>query len=273
MTLLGKVFTGLICLFSVIFFTLAVAVNATHNNYRKLADELKAKVESADVNFKQLTDIKEATKDELALEQMARRSVLAAMQTQVEAMQNDLAKKELELSNAQSQLTQLTQTEQQTVQDLSAKTKENADLRKQLADTLQDRNETHSRLAAVTDEFHRLQGSLRALTERYNALATDFTSAKEKLDILGIKPDTKLEIPPGVTGLVSAVSSNGLIEINLGRDDGLRAGHTLEVSRNLQYLGRIKINRVEDNSSVGQILTGYQKGFIREGDKVDSKLY
>lgn len=273
MTLLGKVFTGLIFLFSVIFFTLAVAVNATHNNYRVLADKYKADVDSSTTKNQQLTEILQATKDELAIEQTARRSVLAAMQTQIETMQTELVTKEQTLSNLQSQLTQLTQTEQQTVQDLAAKTKENSDLRKQMVDALQDRNETHSRLAAVTDEYFRLQGNNQALVERYKDLANDSTKSKELLDILGMKPDTKLNIPPGVTGLVNAVASNGLVEINIGRDDGLRDGHTLDVSRNLQYIARIKITRVEANKAVGQILTGYQKGYVQKGDKVDSKLY
>ncbi len=36
MNLLGKIFTGLICILSLIFFSLSVAVNASHVNYREL---------------------------------------------------------------------------------------------------------------------------------------------------------------------------------------------------------------------------------------------
>ena len=38
MTLLGKIFTGLIVMMSVLFLGLAISVFATHVNWRKLAD-------------------------------------------------------------------------------------------------------------------------------------------------------------------------------------------------------------------------------------------
>jgi hypothetical protein len=76
-----------------------------------------------------------------------------------------------------------------------------------------------------------------------------------------------------VNGQVTAVSTNGLVEVSLGRDDGMREGFTLEVHRNGQYLGRLLIKTVTDNKSVAEIMTGYQKGYVREGDRVDSKLF
>ncbi len=146
-------------------------------------------------------------------------------------------------------------------------------LRKQIVEAREDRNQLYGRLVKTIDEYNRLQGMFQSLDERRQQLASDYTSAKEKLDILNIKPTTLIEAPPAVNGQILAVSTSGSVEVSLGRDDGMREGFTLEVTRSGQYLGRLKLTTVAADKSVAQILTGHQRGFIREGDRVDSKLY
>ena len=273
MTLLGKVFTGLIFLLSVIFFALAVTVNATHINNKELADKFQKQASDAERKNTELSGLLEETKTELAIEQAARVAALASLQTQLDQAQQDLSMQQATLSNLQSAHTLLVQTENATQLELKAKSDDNALLRTQIVSARQDRDQMFQRLVAAKDEFTRLQGVFQALQERESQLASDYTKAKEKLDILGIKPDTMLEAPPAVNGEVLKVATNGLVEVSLGRDDGMREGFTLEVHRNGQYLGRLKVRTVRDDKSVAEILVGYQKGYIREGDRVDSKLF
>ncbi len=272
MTLLGKVFTGLVFLLSVIFFSLSVAVNASHINQKVEAEKFQKQASDAKQRNTQLTGLLEVYKNELAIEQVARRSALAALQTQLQQTQQELEAQELDLSNLQSAHTALVQTEQATQQELEAKTADNELLRRQIKSTREDRNQIFQRLVTAKDQFNRLQGIYQSLAEREQQLAEDYTAAKEKLDILDIGPDTLLEAPP-VNGKVLAVATDGLVEVSLGRDDGMREGFTLEVHRGGQYLGRLKLRKVRDDKSVAEILTGYQKGYIREGDRVDSRLY
>jgi hypothetical protein len=272
MTLLGKVFTGLIFLLSVIFFSLAVAVNASHINQKTLATKYQTEAKAAQGKNTELTRLLETTKDELAIEQLARRSALGALQTQLGQMQEGLQKKELELQNAQSALTQLVATEKQTQDELQAKSADNELLRKQMVDAREDRNQLFQRLVTVKDEFNRLQGIYQSDKVRERDMATKLTMATEKLSKLDIRPETLLTAPT-VNGQVTAVSTTGLVEVSLGRDDGLREGFTLEVHRDGQYLGRLKVKTVADDKSVAEIMTGYQKGYMRAGDRVDSKLF
>jgi hypothetical protein len=176
------------------------------------------------------------------------------------------------LAALQSAHTSLVQTEQATQQELKAKTDDNELLRQQFKAAKEDRNQTFQKLVAVKDEFNRLQGNFKTLEERERQTLDSYTLAKEKLDILDISPTTLLETPL-VKGEVIAVAANGLVEISLGRDDGMRAGFTLEVHREGDYVGRLKVRRVEDNQSVAEILTSHQKGYIRAGDRIISKLY
>ena len=122
------------------------------------------------------------------------------------------------------------------------------------------------------DLFNRLQGEHERLTDRYADLNNNFNLAASQMQSLGIKPDTELG-PPKVKGEVTAVASDGTVELNLGQDDGIRDGHVVDISRGANYLGRVKITKVTANRSLGQILVKYQKGYIQAGDRVDSKLF
>lgn len=277
MTLLGKVFTGLLFLLSVIFFTLAVAVNASHTDYRKLVKDpqtgFEAKLQKAETKSQQLTSTLEDMKTQLSIEQAARRSALAALQTQIEQRENELATQEGTLTKLLAAHTELVATERQTQLDLSARTKDNETLRKQIVDAREDRDQTFQRYTKAIDEYTRLQGMYQSLNERTQQIASDYTGAKEQLEILGLKPNSIVQGAPAANGEVTAVSSTGLVEVSLGQDSGMREGLTLEVSRGGEYLGKLKITRVEAGASVAKILTGFQTGYIRKGDRVDTKLY
>ncbi|MCA9131559.1 MAG: hypothetical protein KDA45_00320 [Planctomycetales bacterium] len=272
MTLLGKVFTGLVFLLSVIFFSLAVAVNASHINQKAEANKYQQEATKAKQKNVELSTLLEGAKDELSIEQAARRSALAALQTQLAAKTKELQTQDANLANLQTAHTALVQNEQATQAELKARTDDNELLRKQLVAAVEDRNQLFQRLVDAKDQFNRLKGTHQSLETRAKELLAQNTQYREKFEVLDIKPDTLLTAP-AVNGQVLAVATNGLVEVSLGRDDGMREGFTLEVQRDGQYLGRLVIKRVNDNKSVAEILTGYQKGYIRQGDRVDSKLF
>lgn len=272
MTLLGKIFTGILFVLSVLFFAIAVAVNSTHINQKAEAEKFKSQAESVRRDNEQLQSLLENVKRELAIEQMARRSALAALQTQISAMEQELTSKESELRELLGAHTTKV-AEAKTISDqLSAQTSANNQLRDQIRDTREDRNSLTARLVEAKHQVNELQGKYQALVERAAQLRLENNLVTQKLQTLGIKPDTMLDAPPAVQGEVLAVS-DGLVEVSLGRDDGIREGFTLEVHRAGQYLGRLKVRRVDDDKSVAEVLTGFQKGFIQAGDRVNSKLF
>jgi len=81
-----------------------------------------------------------------------------------------------------------------------------------------------------------------------------------------------VDIPPRVDGIVTNVGEKTLIEVSIGSDDGLRAGHTLEVFRNNAYLGRVEVTQLEPDRAVCRIIPEYRKGIIKRGDRVATKL-
>ena len=230
MTLLGKVFTGLIFVLSVIFFALAITVNASHINQKDRADTAATKLSAADQTNTQLRNKLEEVKTELAIEQAARRLALASLQTQYEGAQALYQEKNKEAGDLSAQVTDLIRVNAGTQADLKAKLDDNKLLREQIVNARQDRDQLFQRLVAAKDEYNRLQGIYQSLMERERALAGDYTSALEKLQILNVDPKEELVAPPEVRGEVVSVGDT-LVEVNLGRDDGLREGYTLGSSQ------------------------------------------
>jgi chromosome segregation ATPase len=215
----------------------------------------------------------------LAQERAARRSALAALQTQNSSQGLALAERESLLRSAQSQNTILLQTLDQTSNELKRVTTENENIRKQIASTLEDRNDLRKRIVSTTDQLYSLESSHVDLQDRNKNLQDELTilearknAAVSMLAAAGLPENPEDTPPESVKGVVTAISGKELVEISLGKDDGLRVGHQLEVYRGSQYLGRIVIKRVNDDSAIGEILPGFRRGFIQPNDTVASRI-
>ncbi|MBU6175515.1 MAG: hypothetical protein KGQ60_17035, partial [Planctomycetes bacterium] len=119
------------------------------------------------------------------------------------------------------------------------------------------------------------ESDLKAEKEKLLEQATYFEALSETrgnaLKSFGL--EYVVDTPPAdLKGVVNAVNNNQLVEISLGKDDGLREGHTLEVYRGTQYLGRIQITTAREDKAIGKILTSFRKGYIQAGDTVASKI-
>ena len=72
-----------------------------------------------------------------------------------------------------------------------------------------------------------------------------------------------------VTGVVRAVTKTDLIEVSLGSDDGLKAGHVIQIFRGKTYLGQATIRKTSPDLAVGQL--SWPCGKIQKGDRVTTK--
>ncbi len=275
MTFLGKVFTLMVFLLSLGFFVLSGIVNARHISYKKLVEDkqngFKTQLQREQNKTRELQELVQRTKDALALEQLGRRVAISALQSENKDLRDSFKRKEAELANATSQVTLLTATEAITTAELNARKKEIDELNQQLAAARADRDAQYLNFAQTYDRYVRLQGNYQTLDKEAKNLGDRFAAAKEKMDAIGITPETKLDGPPAVNGVVTAISNN-LVEVSIGLDDGIRIGDQLDVYRGGQYVGRINVTRSVDDKAVGEILPQYSKGFIVVGDRVDSRL-
>jgi predicted nucleic acid-binding Zn-ribbon protein len=279
MTLLGKIFTLLLLILSVGFFFFSLAVNATHKNLRDRVGALQKDVSDRDKTIDELKRAAETNKNQLNQEQVARRVSLSALQTQLDTEREKNQQANTQLNDLNSKNTQATQSLAQTLSELKRITGENELLKTEIDKIITDRNSQRRNVIRLTDELNSLASkrtdlqieidNLRDQSTRYQAMAEVRGAA---LAAAGITDPE--DVPPSdLKGTVLAVGDDQSVEVSVGRDDGLREGHTLDIYRNGSYLGRIQLRTVENDKSVGKIIPGFRKGYIQAGDKVAARVY
>jgi hypothetical protein len=87
--------------------------------------------------------------------------------------------------------------------------------------------------------------------------------------------DRTINFPPGkVEGRVTIVDENGLVAVNVGADDGLEKGHTLEVFR-LEppiYVGTIRIIETKSKEAIGKLVRKPNEP-VKVGDVVANRIF
>lgn len=282
MTLLGKVFTVLIFIMSILFMGFSVVVFATHRNWKSLVDNsdtakgplgLKQQLQAQVETNKGLRAELDTLKNQLAVEMAARRSALSAAETKLAEAQQRLSAKEAELAGLQSAQTEATAALNAAETRLKELVMEVQKLRDEIRDVQLKRDEFFARVVKLTDDLHGAAGVERNLKEREEQLISEINKYKRVTDVLGVNPNIPVEaIAPPLDGIVVAVGEKNLIEVSLGSDDGLRVGHKVDVYRDNNYLGSAVVLKTEPDRAVAQVDDKSQRGLIKVRDRVATKL-
>jgi hypothetical protein len=278
MTFLGKIFSTILLLLSAAFMVLALVANASHRNWRDAVLDpsvgLKRKVEEGQQVTRQLADSRMRAEAALAREQASRRTALAALQSQVDNLRQQLQAREQAVQSLQAMNNELVQTDKSRAEQLASLTEANKNLESKIIAERTDRDQLFAKSLELTDLYNQALGVLDTLSKVNSGLLADVSRYKEVLDARGINANDPLDgSPPDRNGVVLAVNRpNKLIEISIGFDEGLRDGHTLRVTRGGRYLGKVKVRKTEPDKSVAEILDAYLEGPIQAGDRVDTTL-
>jgi uncharacterized protein YlxW (UPF0749 family) len=279
MTLLGKFFTAVIFLLSAVFLFAALAVNASHRNWRQYVLEgvngelgLKTQIENLTRNRNQLEDEKRAIQTSLDREQASRRTALASLQTQLDQLQGELIQSQSRVQQLTAQSTNLIQLDASRTQQLDQLIKENVDLRESVRKEQQNRDQLFTQTLKLTDEANQLRGFKQQLEERNRQLLAQVTRYEEVVTSKGIDINEPLDgAPPQRNGKVLVVNRpNQLVLVSIGYDEGLRQGHLLEVTRAGKYVGKLRVSKTEPDRSVAEILEDFSELTLQEGDRVDT---
>ena len=281
MTLLGKCLTALILILSVMFAALALVATASHKNWRDVVltgvngePGLKNQIEAIDRDNQQLRDQRDRTKNALAREQIARKTALAALQTQLDRLQEELGRSGAEVEGLRTQVTELTTSDLNKTKQLETLTGENARLRTSVRDEQAARDTLFTATLELTDQMNVLRGFKQRLEQRNKQLMAQATRFEEVIAARGIDINEPLDgAPPERNGNILQIDRpSHLVLISIGSDEGLRAGHFLEVTRAGRYVGKLKVRNTEPDRSVAEILKDYSEGILQEGDRVDTTL-
>jgi len=281
MNLVGKIFIVLIFVMSVLFMGFAVAIYASHTNWKTVVDApetgLQAQLDKEKSKSGQLASERDRLTEQRDAEELAKRDVMSKLQTETQTLeeQRNEATKQLTLLN--QDVRQATAVLGENHKTLAALRTEVDKLRAEIRQEQQEKDNAFSKVVELTDQQHDLALELKTLQTRNNDLAEDYAGALEVLRKHDLEPIPAVYAGEAakVDGLVLAVRNTGLIEVSIGKDDGLLAGHTLEVYHigdRSTYLGKVEVTQVEPDKAACRILPEFRKGTIQKGDRVASKL-
>ena len=284
MNIIGKIFVFAVFVMSLLFMAFAVALYSTHTNWRdeimRTAEQVqagkplgyKAQLTEARKEREALTAEISRLAGDVAASEAARDQVVAKIQTALEEKNKDLESlrkeketRELEREKAQAELVK-------TRLELETATKVVADLRSEIRGMQGTVDEHVDRAAKLAAELHEKESFLAIANERKSQLEKQVANARVLLRQNGLSVDSlPRDSVPAIDGVVTAVVDDS-IELSLGGDDGLQAGHELEVYRNDKYLGRVRVVSVQPDRSVAVVVPQFVRGPIQRGDRVATRL-
>jgi hypothetical protein len=284
MNTIGKIFVFALFIMSLVFMSFAVALYSTHTNWRdeimrtreqiKAGQQLgyKAQLDQAKTDRNNLSAEITKLQAEVAASEAARDQVVAKIQTALEEKNKDLEvlrkekeARELEREKAQAELAAARL-------ELEAASKVVAELRSEVR-TQQDKvDEQVDRAAKIASELHEKESFLEIASERKAQLEKQVANARLLLQQSGLSIDNlPRDAVPKIDGVVTNVIDDS-IELSLGGDDGLQMGHELDVYRNDQYLGRVRVVSIKPDKAVAVVIREFVRGVIQRGDKVATRL-
>lgn len=267
MNLVGKIITILILLLSVCFLMIGIMVNASHQNWKQLALDNKAKVEALSSNRAGILRETAAKNQVIESEKVARMMRVQQLESQLQLARrdNEQANKELAAQRVKAQETLIL-----------AKEKENRiaeqdglidNLQVQLRTLTEDVAEQREKVVALTGQIFEQNTVKRNLEARRNELTAEVTLARKVMTKNGLTvSDLTDHIPRELQGLVTAINKD-FIALSLGEDDGLLKGHTVDLYRDNQFIGAATVTTTERNRSAARINKAMTKVPVQVNDK------
>lgn len=276
MNLLGKIFVVLILVLSVIFMTLAMAMYATHKNWREVAENLQKEVREGQAQYDQLKTQYNRRESELTAELESSVQQISKLEAERVSLVDRNATIQTELDQLKQERREATAAVASTQQNNERLAEEVTGLRQDIRENQLLRDQAFATTLKATEELHQKKGQYDRALERSRQLTSQVAGMTTVMRENGIDPATDPgAVKPRIDGFVSQVrrvAGAQLVEVTIGADDGLKPGHTVEVFRNNRYLGRLEILKTSPDKAVGRVDRRFQQGQIQEGDRVATQL-
>lgn len=284
MNIIGKIFVFAVFVMSLMLMTFAGVIYMSHVNWKDEVERKRADcIGDQKPGYKTLIEEAEAKRQELegditrlqakvAESEQSRDQVLAKLQTAIVQKDEELRKLRTEKDERQAKMEQAVDDVRKLRDDLLEADKNVAALQAQVKEQQQKVDSQVDKSAQLSAALAESQAELTIAEERKAQLETQVANARVLLKqnglTIGSLPKDRV---PTLDGDVIAVAA-GSIQVSLGSDDGLQVGHTLEVYRGGEYIGRAVVKTVTPDHAVAEIVKAYARGIVQRGDKVTTRL-
>jgi hypothetical protein len=283
MNLMGKIFTVLIFLFSIVFACFALAVYATQTNWRLVADNdkppegLAQRLEKKNKENEDLSSQKKELEKQFKAEKDRWDNRKSTLETDNDLLRKGRAAAEAEavLSDKKARaLAQALQADHQTLLNLRDEVEL---LRKDILAARADRDATFDKYVKMTDEARKAEAEVERLQKSVAAVGEKLAGVQTILQYFHLTKNSMAESPPPeFQGRVLAVKPPDMLEISGGSDDGLREKHVLFLLRpgegGMKYIGKIVILKVSPDRAVCRYDVKQLTGPVQPNDFVRAKL-
>jgi hypothetical protein len=281
MTLVGKILVFVIMLFAIIFLAESTVVFTTATDWKKATDAQKKKVSELTTKNGDLSSQVDVAQKELAKAKADQTAAIAAAEKRLQALEDEIKRSGAELTDLRTKIEVAQQSAKTSLDEAKQRLDETNLLRTQKAEVEKQANTLKVEQTDLNDKIReqaRLIGSydltakdLRDRVARYTTLLRRHGLNDDISNIKG------LENPPTVEGEIQKVDAqNKRVEITIGSDDGLVAGHELYVFRTSprpEYLGKIQIISTDPDQAVAKVIGNTLQGKkLKEGDHVSSTI-
>jgi hypothetical protein len=280
MTLVGKLLVFVIMVFSVVALGATVVVFQTATNWKQATEAEKKKFADLQKKKADVDNTLKSAQSDLARAKDDAANAVKERENRIATLTADVARIQQQLTAVQGDLATAQQAANTALAEAGANRSETEKLRGHKLDVEKQANDYMLKQAELNDTIRVLTRELSVATKNVQGLRDTVARQSTVLRQHGISDDISqikgLESPPAVSGEVARVQDNKFVELTIGSDDGLVAGHELflyRVKPRPEYLGRIKILRVEPDKAVGAVIgTTIQGKKIKEGDIVSSTI-
>jgi hypothetical protein len=269
---LGKIFVFALFVMSLVLMTFAIAVYSSHTNWQARAKKTQEDLDKSKSEALKSKQEAERMAEYVAASEAARDQVIAKFQQALVEKDKELTdlrdKRNGKLEEMQGELMKLASAEE----DLTRARDELKQLQEEARKKQELVDQQVQRAAQLAAQLHEKESFLAIANERKTQLEKQVAQARLLLKQSGLSIDSlPKDRVPRVDGVVMAVVDNS-IEVSLGGDDGLQAGHEIEVYRNDEYLGRAIVKTVKPDRAVAVLVKEYARGIVQRGDKVTTRL-
>jgi hypothetical protein len=232
----------------------------------------KFQIQAAEEEREKLKTEIDRLKTEIAKEEAARDQVIAKLQSALGEKDGELAKLREEKDKRETAQQDALKALGEKEKDLTAAVMQVKELQEKVTKQQVAVDEQVGKAAVIAQQLHAKEAELEIAKERKAQLEKQVASARILLAQSGLTIDTlPKDLVPKLEGAVIAVA-DGAIEVSLGGDEGLQEGHTLEVYRDGEYLGRARVRTVMPDRAIAVLLREYARGVVQRGDKVTTRL-
>ena len=275
MNLMGKIFTFLIFLMSTVFLIVAIMVGASDRNWKEEANKMKTRAATATNSIDSLKDERARLEKDLVYEKTSRQQQLSNLQTQVRLAQSSLTDKSTQFNEAQKISQGFARELEEANRRLAAQDTELAAIKANNTKLVDDIATQFAENRNIEKSLFAQTAKLEQLLQKEADMAAKLAKITKVMKANGLDENSRTaSIAPNVEAVVTSVGERGeQFGIMVGRDDGLRKGHEMDIYRTGRYVGAGVIISADNNHSVLSIIKGLRNDNVREGDNVKTRIF